>query len=75
MAQHPGVRAREWRTPLAAIWAASLLLDHLGEAESAGLLMDAIRHVAKNGPYTRDPGGSAKTTDVGTAIVEAIGRH
>jgi len=68
----PGRAGQGVGNPLAALWAAKMLLDHLGETESAGLLMDAIRHVARNGPYTRDLGGSAKTTEVGAAIVEAI---
>lgn len=58
--------------PLASIWAGSLMLRHLGETEGADFLMDAIRHVARTGPRTRDLGGSATTVDVGDAIVGAI---
>ncbi len=69
----PGRAGQGVANPLAAIWAASLMLDHLGEIDGAKLLMDAIRHVARNGPRTRDIGGSARTVEMGDAIVEAIG--
>ena len=49
------------------------MLDHLGEAEGAGLLMDALRRVARDGPRTADIGGQASTSEVGGAIVAAIG--
>lgn len=70
----PGRAGQGVANPLAAVWAASLMLEHLGESEAADLLMDAIRHVARNGPYTRDLGGSATTAEVGLSIVEAMGR-
>jgi tartrate dehydrogenase/decarboxylase/D-malate dehydrogenase len=59
--------------PMAAVWAGALMLEHLGEPEAAKLVMDALRHVAKNGPRTRDLGGSARTAEVGEAIAAAIG--
>jgi len=59
--------------PMAAIWAGALMLEHLGETEAAGLVMDALRTVAREGPRTKDLGGSAKTGDVGEAIAAAIG--
>jgi tartrate dehydrogenase/decarboxylase / D-malate dehydrogenase len=59
--------------PMAAVWAAALLLDHLGEREASGLVMGALRRVAREGPRTRDLGGSARTVDVGEAVAAAIG--
>jgi tartrate dehydrogenase/decarboxylase / D-malate dehydrogenase len=59
--------------PMAAIWAGAMLLEHLGETEAAGLVMDALREVARTGPRTRDLGGSARTSAVGEAIGAAIG--
>jgi tartrate dehydrogenase/decarboxylase/D-malate dehydrogenase len=59
--------------PMAAVWAAALMIDDLGERDAAKLVMDALRHVAKHGPRTRDLGGSARTTELGSAIVGAIG--
>lgn len=59
--------------PMAAVWAASLLLDHLGESGAARLVMDALRWVARAGPRTVDLGGVATTAEVGEAIAAAIG--
>ncbi|HEY3524412.1 MAG TPA: tartrate dehydrogenase [Candidatus Limnocylindrales bacterium] len=59
--------------PMAAVWAGALMLDHLGQAEAAELVMDALRRIAREGPRTKDLGGSATTADVGAAITAAIG--
>ncbi len=59
--------------PMAAIWAGAMMLEHLGEPEAAGLVMDAIRHVAKAGPRTKDLGGVAPTVEVGQATAAAVG--
>jgi tartrate dehydrogenase/decarboxylase/D-malate dehydrogenase len=61
--------------PMAAVWAASLLLEHLGEHEAAQLTMAALEHVALEGPRTRDLGGGATTKQVGAAIAERILRN
>jgi tartrate dehydrogenase/decarboxylase/D-malate dehydrogenase len=69
----PTIAGQGIANPMAAAWSASMLLDHLGEAEGARLVMDALRAVAKGGPRTRDLGGEASTHEVGQAIVAAIG--
>jgi tartrate dehydrogenase/decarboxylase/D-malate dehydrogenase len=53
---------------MAAIWAASLMLEQLGESEAAALVMRGVEHVAANGPRTKDLGGSARTTEIGDAV-------
>ena len=58
--------------PMATIWAGALMLDHLGETEAAGLVMAALRRVARTGPRTKDLGGSATTVEVGSAIAAAV---
>lgn len=60
--------------PMAAVWSACLLLDHLGEREASALVMRALETVARDGPHTADIGGQASTAEVGRAIVAAIGR-
>jgi tartrate dehydrogenase/decarboxylase / D-malate dehydrogenase len=69
----PGRAGQGVANPMAAVWAGVLLLEHLGEAEAAGLVMSALRQVARTGPRTRDLGGSATTQAVGEAIAAAIG--
>jgi isocitrate/isopropylmalate dehydrogenase len=49
------------------------MLDHLGETEAAGLVMGALRRVAKDGPRTPDLGGEASTSQVVQALTEALG--
>lgn len=68
----PGRAGQGIANPLAAVWAASLMLEHLGESEAASLVMRAIEHVALEGPRTRDLGGDATTRDVGQAVEAAI---
>lgn len=68
----PGRAGQGTANPIAAIWAASLMLDHLGEKEAAALVMGGIERVALEGPRTRDLGGTATTREVGSAIETAI---
>jgi tartrate dehydrogenase/decarboxylase/D-malate dehydrogenase len=58
--------------PLAAIWSASLLLEHLREMESAALVMRALERVAAQGPHTPDLGGHARTAEVGDVIAKQL---
>lgn len=68
----PGRAGQGTGNPMAAIWAASMMLDSLGEAEGAALIMRGLEAVALNGPYTKDLGGTARTVEVGDAVVAAI---
>ena len=68
----PDIAGRGIANPMATVWAGSMLLDHLGQAEAARLLMRAVERVALHGPHTPDLGGSASTHDVGVAMVDAI---
>jgi tartrate dehydrogenase/decarboxylase/D-malate dehydrogenase len=70
----PTIAGQGIANPMAAIWSASLMLDHLSEPEAARLVMDALRAVARSGPRTPDLGGTALTHEVGQAIVNAVGR-
>ncbi len=69
----PTIAGKGIANPMAAVWSAAMLLDHLGETEGARLVMDALRSVAKSGPRTADINGTASTHEVGQAIVAAIG--
>ena len=57
---------------MAAIWAAAMMLEQLGEEEAGALVMGGLENVALNGPYTKDLGGTAKTVDIGDAVAAAI---
>ncbi len=69
----PTIAGQGIANPMAAVWSAAMLLEHLGEAEGARLVMDALRSVARNGPRTPDIGGTASTREIGAAIAASIG--
>jgi tartrate dehydrogenase/decarboxylase/D-malate dehydrogenase len=58
--------------PLGAIWSASLMLEHLGEAEAAKRVLAAVESVCAEGLLTRDIGGTATTTEVGDAVAARV---
>jgi tartrate dehydrogenase/decarboxylase / D-malate dehydrogenase len=68
----PDIAGRGIANPMATVWAGSMLLAHLGQADAAGSLMRAVEHVALEGPHTPDLGGRASTHEVGGALVTAI---
>lgn len=51
-----------------------MMLDHLGEAEAAAMILQAMMDVLSrpDAPRTPDMGGEARTTDVGNAIAQAV---
>ncbi len=59
--------------PVAAIWAAAMMLDHLGEGAAAGLLQSAFRDVLAAGTRTRDLGGAAGTAEFTDAVLDRLG--
>ncbi|HET9849531.1 MAG TPA: tartrate dehydrogenase [Candidatus Dormibacteraeota bacterium] len=69
----PSIAGRGIANPLAAVWSAALLLEHLEEREASRLVMRALEQVAARGPHTPDLGGSATTGEVTSALAEAIG--
>jgi tartrate dehydrogenase/decarboxylase/D-malate dehydrogenase len=68
----PDLAGRGIANPAGAIWSASLMLEHLGEADAARALLAALEDVCRSGPRTRDVGGDAGTAEVGDAVVAAV---
>lgn len=69
----PDIAGKGLANPLAAIWTASLLLEHLGELEAAGSVFEALREVVRKGAVrTADLGGRSRTPEVGDAVLEAL---
>ena len=59
--------------PIGTFWSAVMLLEHLGENAAASRLMGAIERVTADPRFhTPDLGGSARTAEVTTAVIEAI---
>jgi tartrate dehydrogenase/decarboxylase/D-malate dehydrogenase len=69
----PTIAGQGKANPLAAIWAGSMMLEHLGERAGAELVLAAVERIAASGPKTADIGGSAKTDEVAAAVVAAVG--
>jgi len=70
----PDIAGRGIANPIGAIWAAALMLDHLGEPEAGREMVAAIERVLAEGRVrTPDLGGTATTADMTTAITAALG--
>lgn len=69
----PDIAGKGIANPLAAILSAKLMLDHLGQAKSAGAVQRAVGKVLKDGKVrTPDLGGNATTTQMADAVLAAI---
>jgi tartrate dehydrogenase/decarboxylase/D-malate dehydrogenase len=68
----PDIAGQGIANPMAAVWAGALMLEHLGEQEAAGMVMAALQRLAKQGPHTRDLGGTASTFEVVEALVALL---
>jgi len=69
----PDIAGKGIANPIAAIWSASMMLEHLGYPAASALTMDAIRRVISEGKFkTRDMGGNATTVECGDAVAAAI---
>jgi tartrate dehydrogenase/decarboxylase/D-malate dehydrogenase len=68
----PDIAGQGIANPMGAIWSAVLMLEQLGEADAAARLMRALEDVCREGPRTRDVGGTGTTTEVGDAIARRV---
>ena len=69
----PDIAGQGIANPCGAVWSAVLMLDHLGESAASAQLLAALADVCREGPRTRDLGGSATTTEVGEALRARLG--
>ncbi len=72
----PDIAGKKICNPIGQIWSGAMMLEHLGEAEAAKAIVDAIEQLLGQGggPRTRDMGGQAGTEDVGKALAEIVAR-
>ena len=68
----PDIYGQNIANPIAMIWSGALMLEFLGERAAHDAIVNAIETVLREGPRTRDLGGSASTTEVGIAIAALI---
>jgi tartrate dehydrogenase/decarboxylase/D-malate dehydrogenase len=68
----PDIAGQGIGNPAGAIWSAALMLEHLGEREGAARILGALEDVCREGPRTRDVGGTATTVEVGDAVAARL---
>ena len=71
----PDIYGRGIANPIGQIWAAAMMLEHLGHPQAGAAIVRAIETVLepKSGaPRTPDLGGKDKTADLGKAIADAL---
>ena len=69
----PDIAGKGIANPLATVWSASQMLEFFGYKEWSEKVLAAIEEVLQKGDcLTPDMGGSAKTDEVGDAVVAAI---
>ncbi|MCU1410477.1 MAG: tartrate dehydrogenase [Rhodoglobus sp.] len=68
----PDIAGKGIANPIGQVWAGAMMLDHLGHREASEAVVAAIESVVDGGPVTPDLGGTATTTELGSAIAAAI---
>jgi tartrate dehydrogenase/decarboxylase / D-malate dehydrogenase len=68
----PDIAGQGIANPIGQIWSGALMLEHLGHPEAADAVVKAIEAVLRDGPRTRDMGGTAGTAEVGKAVASAV---
>jgi tartrate dehydrogenase/decarboxylase/D-malate dehydrogenase len=69
----PDIAGSGVANPVAQIWSAAMMLDHLGELEAGAAILKAIEQVLPNKSLrTRDVSGTADTITAGKAIADAL---
>ncbi len=72
----PDIAGRQIANPLASVWSASQMLDFFGHEDWGKRLIDAIETIMVEGKtLTPDMGGTAKTCEVGDAVIEVLARQ
>src|SRR5215203_723722 len=68
----PDIAGESVANAAGAIWAGSLMLEHLGYPELGERVLSALEETLASGTKTRDLGGSASTADVTEAVIERL---
>ena len=73
----PDIYGKNIANPVAMIWSGAMMLDFLGNGDTAyrgahDAIVQAIEHVLVSGPRAPDLGGAASTDEMGKAIAAAL---
>ena len=68
----PDIAGQGIANPIAAVWTAALMLDHLGLPAEATRVMQALEGTTATGIMTPDLGGTASTSEVAAEILKRM---
>ncbi len=69
----PDIAGKKIANPIASIWSAAMMMEHLDQPEAAACIMKAIEIVLKEKiAHTPDMGGKANTMECGDAVVDVL---
>ncbi|MEH7334797.1 tartrate dehydrogenase [Neobacillus drentensis] len=69
----PDIAGKGIANPIAQIWSVALMLEHLGRRDLAAVILESIEQViVQNEVQTPDLGGSSTTSEMGSAICDAL---
>ena len=68
----PDIAGKGIANPVAAIWSAALMLDHLGLSTESARVINAIEHATASGQVTPDLGGTCTTAEAAGAILASL---
>lgn len=71
----PDIAGQGIANPSGAIWAASLMLEHLGHPHAGQRLLQALEDALASGVRTRDLGGEANTEQMTDAVIAMLRRE
>jgi tartrate dehydrogenase/decarboxylase / D-malate dehydrogenase len=71
----PDIAGQGIANPAGAIWAAALMLEHLGHAQVGQRLLRALEDTIASGTRTRDLGGEANTEQMTDAVIAMLRRE
>jgi tartrate dehydrogenase/decarboxylase / D-malate dehydrogenase len=69
----PDIAGQGVANPSGAIWAAALMLEHAGHAETGNKILTALEDTIESGTRTRDLGGDADTEAMTEAVIARLG--
>jgi tartrate dehydrogenase/decarboxylase/D-malate dehydrogenase len=69
----PDIAGKGIANPIASIWCTSMMLEHLGQVNSAEAIMEVMQDVLQEGEIlTPDLGGRSTTEEVGDYICKKL---
>jgi len=69
----PDIAGRGIANPIAAVWAAALMMEHLGERETGARILEALKKVTgERRVRTPDLGGGSTTEEFAAAVTERM---